>query len=182
MKKTIIIIIIALVLVTGIYFGLKYYKKYKDTKMLFPEITGFKFEKDLAGAIAQLSTGYITAIFTVNFINYSSSDFTLNQFYFELFTKDDEYFAGLLEPFNQTILIPATGNVQFDLKVSIKTVGVLALAKSLNLQGTVIQKATELLNRYYINGKLGATVKLKGNFSAEGFKMISLPLELDINI
>lgn len=188
MKKTIIIILVVILLITGIYFGLKYWKKYKDSSYLYPELQSFSFDwkieklTDLTKIAADIADGYTTATVKVNFKNYSSSEFTLNSFFFELYTKDNEYFAGQIEPYNENLVIPAAGNVIFNIQVSIKFAGILALANTLNLQGTPTDKVAEILRRYYINGKIGAEIKLKGNFSAEGFKLISLPLELDINI
>jgi len=180
MKKTVIIILIVIVLITGLYFGLKYYKKYKNLNYLVPELNDFSFDwagKNAMQIVTDISDRSTTANLSLKIKNFSDSKYTVNSLFVKVYSMNDTYIGGQINPYTDTIEILPNSEIIVNLKIDLSTAGITQLAKQLGNIGLL-----QLATNYYTKGIIGTQIKLKGNLSAEGLKVLSIPIDETIDI
>ena len=186
-KKTVVIASIVLVLAIAVPFGLKLYKKYKDSDLLVYEFAGFKFNwnSGVLKTVAEIMSGWTTADMSLRIKNFSNSKFTVNSIFIQLYTMKDELIVEQKKQLTEPFVIPANNNSVLTLTLDVKVAGVVALAKQLgeDTGGDIFSIIKNVVDSYYLkDGSFGTKVKLKGSFTAEGITFLNIPLDDVIEI
>lgn len=155
MKKIIVAGIISAISFIAFY----YIRLYYSAKKLSVTVDSFK----LMSKLEDILSGF-TLRFRLNLGNYSNSTFVISQIKIDAFTQADVALASQKSPLAAPIsILPNQNNYpEFDFDFSNSGLANLILGG-----GNLLQMA----QNFFVNGKFGMQIKLKGFVVAEGFKV-----------
>lgn len=185
MKKAFIAILIIAALVSAVYFGQKYLKKYSDLDMLMYDIDSVKLNvpfnsiADVPATLGELLSLTIPVDINFLFQNHSESDFTVNSIYLELYTTDNDLIA-YQDEVKDEFKVEAKKNNYALFSFNLYLTGLKKLIKQYDT--TLLGSVSKLFNTYFTTKKFGFKVRLKGWVTAEGIKVVKIPIDKIIDI
>jgi len=167
--KYIIIILLALLLATGLFFGLRKVSAANKIEVgiydFKPEIS-LKSLPDILALITNFATLTLPAKVSIELKNFSNQIFQITQIKADVYTESGQFLGGPVKPLQSGTMLNANANtvLPIDYTLSVSALGELAR----NLPGDDAKgKVKTLLVNYFQNGKFGVNIRVKGFVTAE---------------
>ncbi len=167
--KYIIIIILAVLLVTGLFFGLRKVLEAKKIEVgiydFEPQIS-LKSIPEIISLVTNLSALTIPAEVSVSLKNYSSQSFDISQLKADIYTENGTLLGSPVKPLQQGVKLNANDTTILPVNYTLAANALGEIAR--NLPGTDAKdKIKTLLFNYFQNGKFGVKIRVKGFVTAE---------------
>lgn len=180
MKKQFIIILVSVLLITGLFFSVKYYQKYKNLEELDGELNFFKLKFSGATGIDivnDLSDGNVDADISLKIINPTNSQYTVNSIFIEVYTLNDIYIGGQKKAIEDKIVIEKQSSKDIETIINLSGKGIAELVKELKEIGLL-----QIAKNYLTTEMLGTKIKIKGFISVENLGFLKIKLDEIIDI
>jgi len=168
--RYIIIIIIAVLLATGIFFAVR---KVKDLQKLEVKSVSLKpvlklnSAVDILKLVTDLASLTIPSKANLTISNFSQSDFNISQIKADIYSVNDVLIANPTNPGKQSITLTKNSDNTLNFDYNLSITGLINASKGI-AGDTISEKAQTVLMNYLTTKMFGLKVRIKGFVTASG--------------